>query len=200
MVTPRRPVPSSHDGRIGDALTHHYVAHGLPPDGGESDPWFRVKIGPIALRLPNPPARRRAVFFHDVNHVVTGYNTFFSDGEMAIAAFEVGSGCGPFAIVWYINLSMFGLGLIVTPQRVFRAFLRGRHAASIYHRSDSKEALSALTVDELRSQLRLERPDPAAGLSDWLAFTTWGLAALAVMAAPFVALLTLRAIVGLVTT
>ena len=183
------PATASYDGKIGDALTRHYVAHGLPPDGGESDPSFRVTIGPVTLRLPNPPARRRAVFFHDVNHVIAGYDTRFSGGEMAIAAFEVGSGCGPFAIVWYINLSMFGLGLLVTPRQVFRAFVRGRHAASIYHRRDTREALSSLTVDELRTQLGLDRPAPAVRLLDRLAFLAWAVLAAAVMISPFAVVL-----------
>jgi hypothetical protein len=72
---------------IRDALTDHYVRHGLPPDGGASSSWFNVHIGSFVLRLPNPPARRRAVVMHDINHIVTGYNTTFSEGEMAIAAF-----------------------------------------------------------------------------------------------------------------
>jgi hypothetical protein len=181
MTTPRE----AGDARIGDALRRHYIAHDLPADGGASDPWFRVHIGPVTLRLPNPPARRRAVFFHDVNHVVAGYDTSFSGGEMAIAAFEVGSGCGPFAIVWYINLSMFGLGLAVTPRAVFRAFVRGRHAASIYHRRENSSALSAMTVAKLRAELGLDQPIPAASLLDRLTFLAWAAAAVVVMIAPF---------------
>ena len=175
------------DSRIADALTRHYLAHGLPVDGGASDPWFRVHIGPVALRLPNPPARRRAVFYHDVNHVVAGYDTNFSGGEMAIAAFEVGSGCGPFAIVWYINLSMFGLGLVVTPRAVFRAFVRGRHTASIYHRRENSPALSAMTVAKLRAELGLDQPIPAASSMDRLSFLAWAAAAVVVMIAPLAA-------------
>jgi len=34
---------------IRDALAHHYVAHGLPLDGGASNPWFNVRIGPLTL-------------------------------------------------------------------------------------------------------------------------------------------------------
>ncbi len=89
---------------VTEALARHYAEHGLPPDGGESERWFRIRIGPLVLPLPNPPARRRAVFYHDVNHVLTGYNTVFSDGEMVIAGYELGSGCGPFGIAWLINL------------------------------------------------------------------------------------------------
>lgn len=42
----------------------------------------------------------------------TGYNTTFSEGEVAIAAFEVGAGCGHVAIVWFLNLCAFAIGFV----------------------------------------------------------------------------------------
>jgi hypothetical protein len=33
------------------ALAEHYVAHGLPANGGADDQWFRVRIGPVASRV-----------------------------------------------------------------------------------------------------------------------------------------------------
>jgi hypothetical protein len=135
---------------IGEALTRHYTTHGLPPDGGESAPWFRVHIGPLVIPLPNPPARQRAVFFHDVNHVLTGYNTVFSDGELAIAAFEVGAGCGRYVIAWYINLCLMALGVFIKPRLVFTAFVRGRGCSSTYERPEDRSVLRGKTVVELR--------------------------------------------------
>jgi hypothetical protein len=173
---------------VGDALVRHYATHGLPTDGGASDPWFCVRIGPLTLRLPNPPARRRAVFFHDVNHIVTGYNTTFSDGEMTIAAFEVGSGCGPFWIAWFINLTMFALGLFVCPRAVVRAFVRGRRTASIYHRQEDRSTIAAMSVTELRTLLRLDPMPPAARFVDRLSFAAWAIVAVVVIVAPLLAL------------
>jgi len=183
---------------ISDALSRHYIAHGLPADGGESQPWFRVHIGPITLRLPNPPARRRAVFFHDVNHILTGYNTTFGDGEVAIAAFEVGSGCGPFWIVWFINLSMFAIGLVMRPRAVFYAFVRGRQAVSLYGRREDRNTLAAMPVAEARALLRLDRPPHAPTLADSLRFAAWSLVAMVVLLAPILAaFMALRGVVRL---
>src|SRR5262245_48177473 len=142
-------MPSVDSVTVREALAAHYSAHGLPVDGGAADRWFHVRLGRISIRLPNPPARRRAVFFHDVNHVVTGYNTVFSDGEMAIAAFEIGAGCGRFAVAWFFNLPMFALGLVATPHAVFRAFVRGRHSSSIYHDPLPSSVLAPQTVGEV---------------------------------------------------
>ena len=81
-----------------DALAQHYVNHGLPADGGAHEPYWRLRAGPLAIPIPNPPARQRVLFYHDANHVLTGYNTVFTEGEMTIAAFELGNGCGPYPV------------------------------------------------------------------------------------------------------
>jgi hypothetical protein len=166
------------DAYLGDALARHYAAHGLPADGGESESWFRVRIGPLTIRLPNPPARKRAVFFHDTNHVLTGYNTLFSDGEMVIAGYELGSGCGRYWIAWLINLGMFALGLVACPRPMFDAFVRGRRSASIYRRSEDRATLSAMTVRDLKTLARLDRPGDAATAGDRLRFTGFAIAGL----------------------
>jgi hypothetical protein len=141
--------------KIADALQAYYTAHGLPADGGASANVFHVKLGPITIPLPNPPARRRAVFFHDVNHILTGYNTVFSEGEVEIAGFEIGAGCGPFLIAWAINAPMLAIGLVINPGPTWRAFQRGRRSGSIYEVTESREALSARSVGELRAMLRI---------------------------------------------
>ena len=173
---------------VGDALAAYYVAHELPADGGSTDPVFHVRIGPFSIPLPNPPGRRRAVVFHDVNHLVTGYNTTFSDGEVVIAGFEVGAGCGPYWIVWYINLSMMALGLVFRPRDVFAAFVRGRRSASIYRRGTDPAALSRMSIAEVRALLDVDRrPEPIAGV-DHAAFVAWGAVAAVVLVGPLLAL------------
>jgi hypothetical protein len=140
---------------IGEALREYYTSHDLPADGGATDNWFHVKLGPVTVPLPNPPARRRAVFFHDVNHLLTGYNTVFSEGEVEIAGFEIGAGCGPYWIAWAINAPMFAIGLVINPIATWRAFQRGRRSGSIYELRDSRQTLTARTVGDLRKVLRI---------------------------------------------
>ena len=159
---------------LDEALHRLYKAHDLPDDGGESARWFHVRIGPVSIPLPNPPARQRAVFIHDVNHVLTGYNAVFSDGEMSIAAFEVGAGCGRVWVAWTLNLSLMALGAIVRPGLVLRAFVRGRRSESLYTRDDSRTALRRMRVAELRRQIRLDavpmspRPDDLIALGTYV--------------------------------
>jgi hypothetical protein len=182
---------------LGDALARHYRAHGLPLDGGEHDRTFRVRLGRVTLRLPNPPSRRRAVFFHDVNHVLTGYDTSFAGGEMEIAAFEISSGCGSFWMAWGINLTMFALGLLTAPRRAYAAFVRGRHVASVYRRREDRAMLSAMTVAGLMALMKIDQAPSAATTQDRVWFVGWAVVALLVLVLPvLVAVAGVRAIVG----
>ena len=169
---------------IRDALAQHYVMHGLPPDGGASNPWFDVHIGTFKIRLPNPPARRRAVLMHDINHIVTGYNTTFSEGEMSIAAFEVGAGCGRLAIVWFINLSLLALAVFVHPRVAFAGFVRGRRTASIYSSDRDATTLGAMSVEGVRALLRVDTTEAQPGFSDRVLFAVWAIIAIIVFLAP----------------
>jgi hypothetical protein len=168
---------------VGETLALHYRTHGLPADGGASASWFRVRIGPLVVPLPNPPARKRAVYFHDVNHVATGYNTVFSDGEMLISAYELGCGCGSYLIAWLINLGLFGVALFVRPRSLFRAFVRGRRAKSVYAWPDPS-TLPGTTVRELRARLAVPVDAPLPRFADRALFAAWAVAAVVWNLAP----------------
>jgi hypothetical protein len=168
---------------VGEAVARHYALHGLPPDGGASLAWFKVRIGPLVLPLPNPPARKRAVYFHDVNHVATGYNTVFSEGEMLIAAFELGCGCGAYLIAWVINLGLFAVAVFVRPRSLLGAFARGRRSRSIYEWPEPS-ALPTTTVGELRTALAVPLDAPTPELADRVLFAAWVAAGLTMLLTP----------------
>jgi hypothetical protein len=167
---------------VGEALERHYSLHGLPADGGAHATWFRVRLGPVSIPLPNPPARRRAVFLHDVNHLLTGYDTVFSDGELSIAAFEVGTGCGRVWVAWFINLFLMAIGTLLRPRAVVRAFIRGRRSDSIYRRRDSREFWRDRSVDDVRAALRVDSDDSPRTAREYVAFVQWSAIAWLVIA------------------
>ena len=158
---------------VGEALTRLYKEHDLPPDGGEHESLFHVRIGPVTIPLPNPPARQRAVFIHDVNHLLTGYNAIFSDGEMSIAAYEIGSGCGRVWVAWLLNLWLMALAAFVRPKATFRAFVRGRQADSLYLISPPRAELRAMAVDDVRRMIRLDEQPLAPKAADYAKFIFW---------------------------
>lgn len=180
-----------------EARDLYFKDNGFAPDGGYNASWVELKLGPIPLPFPNSPARKRAVPFHDLHHLVTGYGTDWV-GEAEISAWEVGAGCGPMLVAWQLNLSMMLVGTFIAPRRTFAAFSRGRRSRSFYR--DSYPSLIASTVAEAKARAALPvapsaRPADAALYAASLA---GGLVAFAVTAALFVPLAPLGVIAGLI--
>ena len=117
-------------------------------DGGYDDAWVDFSLGPIPFPFPNSPMRVRAVRYHDLHHIVTGYETDLP-GELEISAWEIGAGCGRFVVPWQLNLGGMGAGALFMPRRLFAAFVRGRRSRSLY--GMDFEPLLDKTVAELRS-------------------------------------------------
>ncbi len=152
------------------ALAVYFEVNGFGPDGGYTASWVTGKFGPIPFAFPNFEARVRAVRFHDLHHVVTGYQTD-GPGEGEISAWEIGSGCADYWAAWLLNLGGMPAGCLLAPGRVFRAFVRGRHSANLYrHEYDSE--LLATSVDEIRQQL-LSGETISATTGDRLSFGLW---------------------------
>ena len=70
----------------------YFQVNDFGADGGYADTWVDFKIGPVPLPFPNTAGRIAAVKFHDLHHVLTGYETNAS-GEFEISAWEIGAGC-----------------------------------------------------------------------------------------------------------
>ncbi|MCB9589990.1 MAG: hypothetical protein H6718_31540 [Polyangiaceae bacterium] len=113
------------------ARQQYFEDNHFGPDGGYNDPWVDFKLGPIPFPFPNTAGRVRAVGYHDLHHVLTGYQTDLQ-GEIEIAAWEIGAGCKGFLAAWQLNLSSMGFALFFSPRRSFRAFVRGRRSHSLY--------------------------------------------------------------------
>lgn len=173
---------------MAEARAAYFQLNQFGEDGGYGDRWVKVKVGPIPLWFPNTPARVRAVRFHDLHHVLTGYQTNFT-GECEIAAWEIATGCGRHTAAWGLNLTGLGAGLFCAPRAVFRAFVRGRHTENLYHRPWD-DALLRRSVEGLARELKLDAPAPAATGRDVAAFVAWaipGLAALLLTSVAFLA-------------
>jgi hypothetical protein len=150
------------------ARDHYFAANGFPPDGGYDDDFVDFKLGPIPFPFPNTRGRKRAVPYHDLHHVVTGYDTNFR-GELEIAAWELGAGCRDFLAAWFLNLGGTAMGALIAPRRTFRAFVRGRRTRSLYR--DPLPSLLRRSVGEVRRDLGLDQPSRARA-SDYFWFSS----------------------------
>lgn len=138
------------------ALAGYFADNGFGADGGYDDAWVDFSLGPLPFPFPNTEGRKRAVRFHDLHHLITGYPTD-TVGELTISAWEIGAGCGDFYAAWVINLSGLGLGALVAPSRVFRAFVRGRASRTFYGEA-YEAALEERVADARAARVRDRAP------------------------------------------
>ena len=141
-----------------DARTRYFEENRFGDDGGYGATWVDFKLGPLPFRFRNTAGRVRAVRYHDLHHVTTGYTTDLL-GELEIAAWELGAGCRDFAAAWVLNLSAMAGGVVRAPRRTWRAFVRGRRAHSLYGRD--LDALLGRTVEDIRGEMALTSAPPA---------------------------------------
>ncbi len=174
------------DWTVRQGRARYFATGGIPADGGYAASWVKLKAGPIPLGFPNSDSRRRAVKFHDVHHVLTGYGTSWT-GEAEISAWEIASGCGRYGIAWLINLGGLFVGVMIDPRRTRRAFLRGRGARNLYHGEPWDDSLLERRLGDLRGQLSFDDARRAVTGMDRLAWYRWAAASVAYAATAAVA-------------
>lgn len=164
-----------------DARAAYFEANGFGEDGGYSKATVTVTVLGIPVTIPNTEGRKRAVVFHDMHHLVTGYATT-NLGEAEIGAWELGSGCGEVRAAWVLNTGSLILGVFTNPARLFRAFVRGRQSENLYGRD--ADALLRRPVDEVRCEMGLDAEPRPATMGDAAAFAVHLTISLAAVALP----------------
>lgn len=169
----------SYDGSMTmrEARARYFEDNDFGEDGGYNDAWVDFKLGPIPFPFPNTPMRVRAVQYHDMHHLITGYATDFR-GELEISAWELGAGCRDFLAAWQLNLGGLAAGMFFMPGRIVRAFLRGRRSQSLYGKP--LEALLDKTVAEVQREMGVPAGVPSVRPSDLLLLALAFLVGLAV--------------------
>jgi hypothetical protein len=153
-----------------DARLRYFRANGFGDDGGYNKKWEIIKLGPIPVPIRNIKARQDAIRYHDIHHLVTGYDTNLA-GESEIGAWEVATGCGTKWVAWTLNMQ----AMLLAPRwpgRVLRAWARGRRSQSLYKERFGDFTL-AMTVGELREKLELAPVDTRPGAVDVVTLAAW---------------------------
>lgn len=151
-----------------EARSRYFIDNDFGAEGNYDQRWVKVSLGPIPFAFPNSAGRVRAVRYHDLHHVLTGYSTTLR-GEAEIGAWELGSGCRSMPAAWVLNVLALAIGLLVDRRAVAAAYARGRHSENLYGlRFD--DALLERPLGEQRRRLGLDRAPPSAGRGDRVAF------------------------------
>jgi len=126
-------------------------------DGGQSSSTVRLEVTKgVYFFMPNFDARRRAVLWHDIHHILTGYSAGSFLGECEISAWEVASGCRSYWAAFLIDTSGVLLGCYINPIKVLKAYARGRRTLNLYHDMYSQAEVLDTPVEELRRRLKLD--------------------------------------------
>ena len=99
--------------------------------GGMQADNVKVYLGPFDLYVPNLDQRKRLIPYHDLHHIVSGYNNS-RIGEGEVSAWELGTGCLSKPLAAFYDLTGFATGLMYSPKRVYEAFIRGRKSSNFY--------------------------------------------------------------------
>ncbi len=162
-----------------EARTRYFIDNEFGgPEGNYGDRWVKLSVGPIPVVFPNTAARIRAVRYHDLHHVLTGYATT-TKGETEIGAWELASGCGSMPAAWLLNMLSMAIGLVIDRKALFTAFVRGRYSRNFYQGEDL-DALLGRPLGEQRARLRLDREPPQATAGDRAAFVAYAIGGVAV--------------------
>lgn len=163
---------------LGQARDRYLAREGLSVETYAED-WAEVRVGPLPLRFPNLEVRKRVLPLHDLHHALTGYNATWI-GEAEIAAWELGGGLGEHWIGYVLDLSTLSWAVWITPRRVWRAFVRGRHTRNLYREpTPVKPDLWQRNLRDTKRKLRLDVPDEElrATMADRIALSGWYLLA-----------------------
>lgn len=143
--------------KVSDALKMFYGSQKLGREAFEDD-FNWANFNGIQVPYPNLPWRKKMMHLHDVNHVLTEYDTSWI-GEGEIAAFELASGYpGKTAVAYLYAPFSLAIGFLFSPSRIIQAFRRGLCMRNACHLNLSKEILFNSTVAELRATLGIHSP------------------------------------------
>lgn len=182
-------VPAAIDSTVRQARALYYANNNLPPDGGRAASWWApLRFGRFRMPLYNFAWRRRALPYHDLHHVITGYACSPS-GEFQMAAWEFAAGRFRSVYSTLFCLPLVGLGACLCPRQTYRAFLRGRRSASLYSQPIT-DTLLDLPLAELRRR-SLPAAPPSADIRDRLAYLGLVTLSVALMMGPCVLLVLL---------
>lgn len=136
------------------ALNDFYNQHGYGEGGGINKKWDIIKFGPITLPLPNLESRRKNIHLHDINHLVTGYDTSWK-GESSVTSWEIATGgWGSIYFAWWLTLWGMAVGVMLYPRRSQQAFEVGLLMKSALTGGLSKQEMYQMTLSELKLRLR----------------------------------------------
>lgn len=132
--------------------------------------WWSFKVFGLTIYCYNFEWRRRALFCHDLHHVVTGF-PFTLRGECQVAAWEFSAGRYPNVFANLFCLPLLLLGMLIIPSRTLQAFLSGQKARTLFSKELGPD-VGSWPLKKLKSLAVSNRAPPARAIQI-LKFCGW---------------------------
>lgn len=148
------PLPA--DWTVRRGRDSYLAENGFSVAGYESD-WTPASLLGVRFRVPNTRRHRRAIMWHDLHHVLTGYGTDLA-GEAEVSAWECRGGLRPAGL--YTGGIVVGLalaGLLIAPRRTLAAWRAGPVGGSLFQEPFRYEDALGQEIGSLRQRLGLPR-------------------------------------------
>jgi len=111
---------------IKDSIQEFYNNNNFDEDGGVKKNIAWIKFGFISFPLPNFESRKKNVQFHDINHIITGFDTTWK-GESSVSAWEIAAGGWKNNYIpWLLTLWAMGLGIMFYTKSTLNSFKKGQ--------------------------------------------------------------------------
>jgi len=168
---------------IKEALNVFYNENDIPNDGGVDDTFFIFKVFGLKLKLPNPEFRRKALYIHDIQHVVHGCDTSWK-GESFIAGWEISTKMWKHIPIGLLGIWAMGYGIWLHPREVLEGYKKGLLQTGIIDLDSSKKELLSMEISELE-KLILREKEINWEFSKKLLFIGWILTSQLILLGPF---------------
>lgn len=141
------------DRTVEQAVRDFYHQHNYGEEGGIHEKYAWMKFGFFSIPIPNVDGRRKNVYLHDINHVITGNDTTWK-GESAISAWEIASGgWKDIYVIWVMAIWAMGVGVLLYPRNTLKAFKQGLTMKNAATCGLTKAHMYKLQVTELQNIL-----------------------------------------------
>jgi hypothetical protein len=161
---------SAPDQTVGQAVQDFYIKYNYGEEGGIHEKYAWMKFGFLSIPVPNVDGRRKHVYLHDINHIITGNDTTWK-GESAISAWEIASGGWKnIYVIWIMAIWAMGVGVLLYPRNTLKAFKQGLTMKNAATCGLTKTDMYKLRVTELRNILS-NQPASNSNPFVWMAFS-----------------------------
>ena len=164
---------------VSEKLNEFYVLNNLDKDGGEDNPFFYLKFRFFSLKLPNSDFRKKAVYIHDIQHILFDCDVTWK-GESFIAGWEIATKIWKHFPLGIMSLWAMGFSLFNYPKEVIRGYKTGLKYKGIIDTPISKEKILSMSINEVNNLILKETP----AKFNWFSFSFWVLVSTSVFWAP----------------